>query len=108
MPRIQRGQTTVTSSTGFEFANLEWPTTHDRWTCATYARRVTAPDAAMLIVGALCLIAATYVWMISRHHHRMERRHHGWNAGVPEVEASSSLESDLTEWIRAEREERLR
>jgi hypothetical protein len=65
----------------------------------------------MFIVGALCLIAAMYVWMIRSnrsHHRRMERRRHGWNTRIPEIEANSSFESDLTEWIRAEREERLR
>jgi hypothetical protein len=65
----------------------------------------------MLIVGALCLIAAMCVWMIRsnrRHHRQIELRRHGWNTRIPEVEANSSFESDLTEWIRAEREEGLR
>jgi hypothetical protein len=65
----------------------------------------------MFIISALFLIAAMYVWMIRsnrRHHRQMERRRHGWNTRIPDGEANSSFESDLTEWIRAEREERLR
>jgi hypothetical protein len=41
----------------------------------------------------------------------MERRRHGWNTRIPDGEANFSLESfesDLTEWVRADREEKLR
>jgi len=72
---------------------------------------VTTPHAAILIAGAVCLIAAMYVWMIRsnrRHHRQMEHRRQAWNTRIPDGEANFLLESELAEWIRAEREERLR
>jgi hypothetical protein len=68
----------------------------------------------MYVIGALCLIAAMYVWMIRsnrRHHRQMERRRHGWNTRIPDGETNVSLESfesDLAEWVRADHEEKLR
>jgi hypothetical protein len=72
---------------------------------------VTSPQAAVLIAGALFLIAAMYVWMIRsnrRHHQQIERRRHEWNTGVPEDELRRLLESDLAESVKADHEETLR
>jgi hypothetical protein len=64
-----------------------------------------------LIVGALFLIAAMYVWMIRsnrRHQLQIERRRHGWNTGVPEDELRRLFASDLAKSVRADHEENLR
>jgi len=48
---------------------------------------MTALHVALLLVGALCLVAAMYVWMIRsnrKYHRQMERRRHAWDTGIQE------------------------